>query len=237
MEDLWLFLLDTAGRMTTWEFWSSYLPYYLIGSVVTIELTVVAVVAGTFLGLFAALAKISAGQNILTAGLKRLAGLYTWAIRGTPLLVQIYLVHFGLNQFDITLTRFQSGAIALSVNAGAYITEIIRAGILSIDKGQMEAARALGMSYAQAMRRVILPQAYRRLTPPLINEFVALLKDSSLVSVIGLVELMRTARIYSSSTFRPFDAFFLAALIYLLLTTVFTTIGSYVEKRLEVYEK
>lgn len=231
-----LMAAEAQGRLTTWAFWHQIAPFYFKGAVLTLELTLIAILFGTVIGLFAGLVRVGRSRHLLSKALKTVTGAYTWAMRGTPLLVQIYLVHFGLNQFGLVLQSFQSGAIALSVNAGAYITEIFRAGIQSIDKGQMEAARALGMTYAQAMRRIILPQAYRRMIPPLINEFVALLKDSSLVSVIGMVELMRTGRIYSSASFRPFDAFALVALYYLLLTSIFTVAGGWAERRLEVYE-
>mgnify|MGYP000601525525 CR=1 FL=1 len=164
----------------------------------TIELTFIAIIFGLIIGLVVALAKIS-GKHFLI----KLAAFYTWIIRGTPLLLQLYFIYYGLPQIGINFTPFAAASIGLSICAGAYIAEIIRAGIQSIDKGQMEAARSLGMTYLQAMRRIIIPQAYRRMIPPLGNEFIALLKDSSLVSTIAMVDLMRTANQMYATTFRP----------------------------------
>ncbi len=139
-------------------------------------------------------------------------------MRGTPLLVQILFVYFVLPSVGVNLPAFTSGILALTLNAAAYISEVIRAGILSIDAGQMEAARALGMSYWQAMRRIILPQTFRRVVPPLTNEGIALLKDSSLVSVIGLTELARTGQELASRYAAPLTIWPLVALLYLALT-------------------
>lgn len=208
-----------------------YLPRWIDASLVTIGLTAGAIVFGSLLGLLAAVAKVSR-----TPVFNQLAQFYTWAFRGTPLLVQIFIWYYGLPQFGIRLTREVAGVMALSINAGAYITEIIRAGIESIDKGQMEAARSLGMPYRLAMRRIILPQAYKRLLPPMANEFIALLKDSSLVSVTGMVDLMRTAQQINSQTFKAMDAFIAAALFYLFMTTVFGFVAGRLERRAGAYE-
>ena len=206
-------------------------PLYWQGVILTLQLTAVSIVCGLAIGLVIALCKLSRW-----AALRGLGSLYTWIFRGTPLLVQIYIVFFGLAQFGIDLDEFPAGVLALSMNAGAYLAEIIRAAIESIPPGQMEAARSLGMSYGQAMRRVILPQAYRRMTPPMINEFVALLKDSSLVSVTGLVELMHRSRQLAAATLQPFWFFGYAAFWYLMMTTLFTLLGSALERRLKQYE-
>ncbi|QIA27438.1 amino acid ABC transporter permease [Thermaerobacter sp. PB12/4term] len=206
-------------------------PIYLAGAWLTLKLTVVSIVLGLAIGLLVALMKLSRFGVLRTIG-----SAYTWIIRGTPLLVQIYLIYFGLSDYGIVLDAFPSGVAALSINSGAYLAEIIRAGIESIPRGQMEAARSLGMSYGQAMRRVILPQAYRRMIPPMVNEFVILLKDSSLVSVIGLQEIMLNSRQFASATLKSVWFFGYAAFYYLVMTTLFTTLGSWLERKLKEYE-
>lgn len=205
------------------------LPIFALGAVMTIELTVLSIIFGSILGLIAALAKISKQKPLVYA-----ASFYTWIIRGTPLLVQLYFIYYGLPKAGIELDPFPAAVIGMSICGGAYITEIIRAGIESIDKGQMEAARSLGMSYLQAMRRVIIPQALRRMLPPMGNEFIALLKDSSLVSTIAMVELMRTATQINAATFKSIEAFFAAGVFYLFLTTIFTVIFNRLEHKLSI---
>lgn len=213
------------------SFYALYMPILAKGAVLTIELTVLSTVFGTLLGLIAALAKISSNRL-----LNRIASLYTWVIRGTPLLLQLWTIYYGLPQLGITLPPFPAAVIGMSICAGAYIAEIIRAGIQSIDKGQMQAARALGMTYMQAMRRVILPQAYRRLIPPMGNEIIALMKDSSLVSTLALAELLRTARQIDSATLRSLEIYIAAGILYLSMTTVLTVLFDRTEKKLAVYE-
>jgi His/Glu/Gln/Arg/opine family amino acid ABC transporter permease subunit len=210
------------------QFATQYLPYFAQGALLTVEVTVGGLLLGIILGVAAALMNIS---TVLP--LKMVGKFYTWMIRGTPLFVQIMIIYAGLPQVGIQLTAFVSGVIALGVNSGAYIAEIIRAGILSIDVGQMEAASSLGMSYGLAMRRIIFPQAYRRLLPPLVNEFVALLKDSSLVSAMALTELMRVGQDISASTLLPLQTYVMAALFYLAMTTIIVFFSSRLERRLE----
>jgi polar amino acid transport system permease protein len=211
------------------DFLLQILPLLLKGAVLTVELTLLAIFFGTVIGLFVALAKISRFKILVTIG-----GIYTWAIRGIPLLVQLYILYYGLPQIGIELSAPAAAVVGLSVCGGAYIAEIIRAGIQSIDKGQMEAALSLGMSYAQAFRRVILPQAYRRLLPPMGNEFITLMKDSSLVSVICMTELLRQGKLLSNSTFRPMEIYLTVAAIYLFLTTIFIYLIGRLEKRLAI---
>ncbi|ADU51679.1 amino acid ABC transporter membrane protein, PAAT family [Thermaerobacter marianensis DSM 12885] len=206
-------------------------PIYVQGALTTLQVTAVAVVLGLVVGLIVALMKLSRVEI-----LRRVGSFYTWIIRGTPLLVQIYIIYFGLVQYGVVLDPFPAAVIALTVNSGAYLAEIIRAGIESIPKGQMEAARSLGMSYGQAMRRVILPQAYRRMIPPMVNEFVTLLKDSSLVSIISMEELMLYSRQLANATARGMWFFGYAAFYYLVMTTLFTTLGSWLERKLKDYE-
>lgn len=205
------------------------LPNLMLGAVMTIKLTFLAITFGTIIGLLIALAKISSIKP-----LKWFGGLYTWVIRGVPLLLQLMFLYYGLPFVGITMNEFTVAVIGLSVCGGAYIAEIIRAGIQSIDKGQMEAALSMGMSYAQAMRRVILPQAYRRLLPPMGNEFITLMKDSALVSVICMTELLRAANLLQNATFRPIEIYVTAGLMYLIMTTFFTTIVNKLEKRLAI---
>ncbi|HHY98897.1 MAG TPA: amino acid ABC transporter permease [Firmicutes bacterium] len=208
-----------------------YLPVLAEGAIMTVELTVLAIIVGTALGLFIALAEISHSRVVSSA-----ARFYTWLVRGTPLLLQLFTIYYGLPQIGLTLSPFVAAVTGMSLNSAAYVAEIIRGAIESIDKGQMEAARSLGMSYLQAMRRIILPQAYRRLIPPMGNEFIALLKDSSLVATISMVDLMRTAQQMYATTFRPVEIFAGAGCLYLLLTTFFTITFGRLEKRLSVYQ-
>lgn len=207
------------------------LPLFIPGTLLTIELTIIAMVAGTAIGIVFALLKISHNKLLNLIG-----SFYTWVFRGMPLLVQIYIIYFGLPGIGIEIDPFPTAVLALSLCAGAYITEIIRAGIQSIDRGQMEAALSLGMSYGQAMRRIIIPQTYRRLVPPMANEFITLMKDTSLVSITTLVEILRTAVQISAAQFRPFEMFLTAGIIYLALTTVATYVTGWCERKLAQQE-
>ncbi|KPV42784.1 amino acid ABC transporter permease [Alicyclobacillus ferrooxydans] len=206
-----------------------YLPLLLRGALVTLELTALGVLFGLVLGVIAALGRISHFWLFNVP-----ARLYTWIIRGTPLLVQILIIYVGLPSLGITLPPFPAAVIALSINSGAYITEIIRAGIQSIDVGQMEASLSLGMTYGKAMRRIIFPQAYRRLLPPLVNEFVALLKDSSLVSVISMEELLRRGQEIYTANFKQMQTLILVGILYLIMTSIFVLVANRLEKRLAV---
>ncbi len=207
------------------------IPVMGFASITTIELTFLSIVFGTIIGLVIALMKISSIRIFSIV-----ASVYIFVIRGTPLLLQLFAIYYGGPSIGINLPPFVAAVLGMSLNSAAYVAEIIRAGIQSIDKGQMEAARALGMTYGQAMKRVILPQAYRRLVPPMGNEFIALLKDSSLVSSIAMVDLMRTAQQMYASSFKPIEVFTLAGIYYLLMTTVFTLIFGKMERRYSVYE-
>ena len=203
----------------------------------TLFLTIVAVFDGIIIGTFLGVARVI--HNKLA---NMLAGIYVDFIRGTPLLVQIFMIHFGSPPIlgalfnhgqPIPINPFISALVALSVNSGAYVAEIVRAGIQSIDRGQMEAARSLGMSYRQAMRHIILPQALKRVIPPLGNEFIAMLKDSSLVSVIGMEELVRKAQVIVTRSYRPTETWLEVGLIFLVMTIPFTRIVAHLERRLK----
>jgi len=211
----------------------NYLPYLLQGAIVTIEIAVIGVIFGSLLGILFGLGRVS--RNPL---LSHISQFYIWVVRGTPLLLQLFVIHFAIPSAvpALTLPPFVSACIALSINAAAYIAEIARGAIQSIDKGQMEAARSLGLSSSQSMRRVIIPQAFRRMLPPLGNEFIALIKESSLVSTIALYDLLRTGQQIISSTYRYTEVFFLVGLIYLLLTTVMSYIVRKIENKVGAYE-
>jgi polar amino acid transport system permease protein len=206
------------------------LPILLKGSIMTVELTVITLVLGTVLGILFALMRLSGNMVI-----SQISNFYTWIMRGTPMLLQLFFFYYGLPAAGIKLSPFGAAIIGLGLNSGAYMAEIIRGGILSIDKGQFEAAKALGFGYSETMRKIILPQTFKVIIPPVGNEFITILKDTSLVSTIAMVELMRTAQQMYASTFRPIEIFFTAAVLYLLMTTVFTTIFSIYEKKPSVY--
>lgn len=214
------------------------LPALLLGVLMTLFLTIVAVFNGIVIGTFAGISRVVHNRIV-----NLVAGIYVDFIRGTPLLVQIFMIHFGSppllgmlfnNGQPLPLNPFISALVALSVNSGAYVAEIIRAGIQSIDRGQMEAARSLGMTYRQAMRHIILPQAIKRVIPPLGNEFIAMLKDSSLVSVIGMEELVRKAQVIITRSYRPTETWLEVGLLFLLMTLPFTRIVARLERRLKV---
>ncbi len=216
--------------------------HFWYGLEVTLVLTVLSLVLGTVIGLILALMRASDihpfkhSKNLRLKKfnpLATLAKLYVDIIRGTPLLVQLlimYYVVFGSYQF---MPKIIVAAVAFGINSGAYIGEIIRGGIESIDKGQMEAARSLGLSHWQAMRFVILPQALKNSLPALISEFIALLKETSVVGWIGLNDIMRGADNIRYQTATAFESLFAAALIYLSLTTIFTRIMTRVERKLK----
>jgi polar amino acid transport system permease protein len=210
-----------------------WIPPLLDGARITISLTVVAVSAGLIMSLFLALGKMSK-----KAWLNRLCSGYVFFFRGTPLLMQLYFIYYGLPQITPFLTinnRFLAAFIAFGLNSAAYCAEIIRAAIQSIDKGQFEASRALGMSYAQTMRLVIVPQSIRRLIPPVGNEFIMVLKDASLVSIIALTDITKVTRSISSSTASAM-VYIPAMILYLIITAVFTYVFHKLEKKYSIYE-
>ena len=207
------------------------MPALLQGAGLTILLTLVSIFFGLILGLLLALGRLS--KNMI---FDRLSQFYIWLFRGTPLLLQIFFIYYALPTFTpITINALPAAFIALSLNSGAYLAEIIRAAIQSIDKGQMEASKALGMSFTQAMRRIIIPQSYRRLIPPTGNEFIALLKDYSLVSIIAMTELMRTTSLLANSSGNAIY-YIPCAILYLAMTTIFTFVFGKLEKKYSVYE-
>lgn len=204
-----------------------YLPLFLKGTMWTIIVSLLGIFIGVILGLFIGLGKMSEKRFI------RLP--FVWYIqlfRGTPFLVQILLIHFGVMPLIMEQQNpIVSGVVALSLNSAAYIAEIFRAGIQSLDKGQMEAARSLGMTRAQAMRHVIIPQASKRMIPPLGNEFIALLKESSLLAIIAAPELMYWGKAAVGQYYRVWEPYLTVALIYLVLVLSLSYIVDKLEKR------
>ena len=197
------------------------LPTLLIGAITTLQLTAVSVVFGLIGGTLLGIARLSTFKPLKIA-----SRVYIDFFRGTPLLVQIFMIYFGIpafaNSLGVTFTfnRFLAAIFALSLNSAAYLAEIVRAGIQSIELGQREASESLGLSPLQTMRYVIFPQAFRRMIPPLGNEFITLLKDTSLVAVIGYEELFRRGQLIVAQNYRAFEIYITVALVYLILNTL-----------------
>lgn len=212
------------------EILKNMLPILLHGSIMTIELTFISVILGSIIGMITSILKLSKNKVIVS-----IVSFYTWLFRGTPMLLQLFFFYYALPFLGVELSSKEAAILGLSLNSGAYMCEIIRGGILSIDKGQFEACKALGFTYTQTLRRVILPQTFRVTIPSVGNEFITMLKDTSLVSGIAMEELMRSAQLQISATARPVEAFFIAGSLYLIMTTIFTTIFSATEKKLSVY--
>ena len=208
--------------------------YFAEGTRITVQLTLVAGLAGVLLGVLAALGKVSR-----IAPLRWVASLYIWVMRGTPLLVQVLSVYFVLPAVipALRMSDFTSACVALALNVGAYNAEAIRAGLLAVPKGQIEAARSLGLSRWYTFIDVTFPQAFKISLPPLVNKIVALLKDSSLAYTIGVVELTNIGNRIQAATFQPVPIFITTATIYLLLTTVMTQFSDAVERRFDVEGK
>jgi arginine/lysine/histidine/glutamine transport system substrate-binding/permease protein len=208
------------------------IPTLLNGAVVTILLTALTVLLGMISGSLLGIARLS---NIMP--LRWVARAYIDFFRGTPLLVQIFMIYFGLpaiaQEFGLTFTlnRLAAAVLALTLNSAAYIAEIVRAGIQSIDPGQSEAAESLGLNATQAMRYIIFPQALRRMLPPLGNEFITLLKDTSLVAIIGFEELFRKGQLIVAGNYRAFEIYAAVAVIYLCLTLLSSQGFSWLERR------
>lgn len=215
------------------------MPQLLKGAVITIQITSLSVLFGMLIGLIMSLGKLS--KNPL---FKIPAIIYVDFIRGTPLFVQILLFYYGIPQLvrEYTGNPFNiepiiAAVLVCSLNSGAYVAEIFRAGIQSIERGQMEAARSLGMNHSLAMRHIILPQAFKRIVPPLGNEFIVLLKDTSLLSVIGVIELTQSGRLYVAATYAAFPAYIGVALVYLVMTLSISRLVTWTERRLGVSDR
>lgn len=205
------------------SFWQILLP----GIKMTIPLTIISFVLGLVIALFIAIVQVADIRF-----LKQIARLYVWVIRGTPLLVQLYIIFYGLPGMGILLDAFPAAVIAFSINVGAYASETMRAAILSIPRGQMEAGFCVGMNYIQIMKRIILPQALKVAFPPLSNSLIGLVKDTSLAANITLLEMFMATQRIAARTYEPFVLYCEVGFIYLLLCTVLTKVQQYGENKL-----
>jgi polar amino acid transport system permease protein/polar amino acid transport system substrate-binding protein len=205
-------------------------PSLISGLGVTIEITLIALIIALFLGLAFGLMAIS--NNVI---LKTVSRIYVDIIRGTPLIVQAFFIYFGLpNVVDnFKIDAFAAGIVAISVNAGAYMVEIFRGGILAVDKGQMEAARSLGLSYGKAMLKIVLPQAVRKMVPAFINQFIISLKDTSILTVIGIRELTQSGEIIIANNYKAFETWAMVGIMYFVIITVLSYAARGLERRLK----
>jgi His/Glu/Gln/Arg/opine family amino acid ABC transporter permease subunit len=202
-------------------------PYMLQGALVTLEISVLAMLLATVIGLIMGL--ISASD---LGVLKAIIRAYVYFVRGTPALVQIFLIYFALPRIGLELSSFWSGVVALAFNSAGFIAEIMRAGLQSIDAGQSEAALSIGMTDRQSILFILLPQSLRRITPPLTNELITVVKSSSLLSVISITELTRSAQLIIAERFVPFELYAALAVYYLIIISILSLGSEYVEKRL-----
>lgn len=209
------------------SFLKDYYGFFLEGTKITLFLSLFTIIFGMIFGMIFALMRIS--HNVV---LKSIASIYIEFIRGTPVLVQLCIVYYGLPILGINFPEIMAGIIALSINSSAYVAEIIRAGIQAVDKGQMEAAKSLGLTYSMAMKNIILPQAIKNILPALGNEFITIIKESSIVSIIGIHELMYNTDTVRGNTFKPFEPLIISATIYFILTFSLSKILSVFERRL-----
>ncbi|MFM5113564.1 amino acid ABC transporter permease [Aeromonas hydrophila] len=209
----------------------SFWPLLSAGLIFTVPLTLITFVLGIMLGLSVALARLYG-----PAPLVMLVRFYVWLIRGTPLLVQLFLIFYGLPSAGIVLDAFTAAVIGFTLNIGAYSSEIIRATLAAIPKGQWEAAYSIGMNWPQVMWRVILPQAARIAVPPLSNTFISLVKDTSLAAAVTVPELFQAAQRLASVTYEPLILYVETALIYLLFSSVLSTLQDKLEQRLAYKE-
>lgn len=206
------------------------LPILLQGLQVTLYIFVIAIILGFLLGLVVALLRLAPFKI-----LNWIAKVYVDAIRGTPFIVQLFFIYFGVNSLHlISLNSTVAGIITVAINAGAYFAEIIRAGIQSIDKGQTEAARSIGFTGAQTMRYVVLPQAFRRMLPTITNQSIISLKDTSLLSVIGIADLTQQGQIQASATFEAFKIWLAVGVIYFIIIYLLTILANIVERRIQL---
>jgi len=206
------------------------LPSLLKAALMTILLAGISVIIALIIGFFTAIIRI-----LKVSVLNGIASTYVSIIRGTPLLVQIFVIYYGLPQVGIALDPISSGIMALSLNAGAYLSESFRASILAVDDGQMEAAVSMGMTYSQALRRIILPQSLRIAIPTLSNSFIVLIKDTSLVSVITVTELLQMSSLIIAKTFEPLTIYLVAAAIYWVIISSFTGLLDRLESKSSNY--
>lgn len=221
--------------MNLGKVFSEVYPLLFKGLWITIEVSVLSLILAFALGLCTCFMGISK-----KAPLRWISKAYVGLIRGTPMLVQVFYVYFAIPQLlqfmgmDVRLTPFSAGLITLTLNAGAYMSEIFRGAINAVNSGQMEAARSLGLSHRQAMQKVVLPQAFRICLPSLVNQFIITIKDSSLISVIGLAEIMYQAKIYVGRSMEAFATYTWVAIYYLVLIGILTYIAKLVERKVQI---
>jgi len=209
-----------------------YTPKFIPGVIITLQLSFFSILLGTILGFIVTMFKMSKLKPLMKA-----TDMYVGLVRGTPLLLQLIFIFYALPEIGISLPPFSSAVIGLAFHNGAYISEIFRGAIESIDYGQREAAQSLGMTKWQSMKRIILPQAFKRSVPALGNQFIIAVKDSSLASVITITEIIMLARQYTAATFNPWPMLFIAGGYYLIITTILSKGLLIIENRLKVYER
>lgn len=212
--------------------------FFIEGAKITILLAIFTIIFGVIFGILFALMRISHNPF-----LKAIAATYIEFIRGTPIMIQMFLVYYGLSMIGINFpdipilgsnfSDLMAGITTLSINSAAYVAEIVRAGIQAVDKGQMEAARSLGLNYSMSMKSIVLPQAIKNILPALGNEFIAIIKESSIVSIIGIHELMYNTSTVRGNTFKPFEPLIITAIIYFIITFSLSTVVRAFERRLE----
>ncbi len=208
-------------------------PLFLEGVKLTVIVSILAILIGMLIGFFTCLFRLSKSKI-----LKAISGVYVWIIRGTPMIVQAFIVYFGFPQLIQTfipgykIDSYTASLITLSLNAGAYLSEVFRGGILAIPKGQEEAARSLGLSKAKTMVKVILPQAVKVAIPSMVNQFIITIKDSSILSVIGLADLVNKAKVYVGSSYQFFATYTIIAIYYLIVISILMIISNRLEKKL-----
>ncbi|WP_216829479.1 amino acid ABC transporter permease [Alkalihalobacterium elongatum] len=205
------------------------IPFIMGGIWVTLKFVSVSLIIGLILGTFLAVLKIGKVKVLII-----LSDIYTSIFRGTPLILQLSIIYFATPQLiDYNISAYEAGVLTFGLNSAAYISEIIRAGIQAVDKGQKEAAEALGIPYNQMMLKIILPQAFRNILPALFNEFITLTKESAIVSVIGVMDILRRSQVVASNTFAYFEPLLIAGVIYYLLVMALTLLGKLLERRLK----
>ncbi|MCI2034653.1 MAG: amino acid ABC transporter permease [Oscillospiraceae bacterium] len=203
------------------------LPYLLQGAAVTFYISVLSLILGLVCGILLALMR-----DAKNPALSKFAFVYIWIFRGTPLLVQLFILYFGLPSLGMSLSSFQAAVLGLGLNTAAYVAEIIRSGIQAVDPGQREAAKALGMSWGLEMRRIVAPQAAKICLLPMVNQFVATLKNSSIVSLVTVAELMRVGDQIIATSFNAFSVYTSIALMYLIMTSVFMVLSNVLKRKL-----
>lgn len=216
------------------SFLSEYMPYFIDGVKWTLVISLISVFLGVLLGSILCFMKRSKFVIFKINPLKIIANVYIEIIRGTPMLLQIMIVFIAFDELlGINMSPLTAGIIAVSLNSSAYVSEIIRAGIDAVDRGQLEAARSLGMNQFMAMKLIIMPQAIRNILPAIGNEFVTVIKESSMASVIGVGELMYAAKVIRGKTFRGFEPLIVAAVFYFIMTFTLGRLMNYIERRMK----